>query len=99
VPNVDVGEVGFELPACRRARPPHLRRRRLPRPGAPPARRPPGPASRKRADGPRARPRRAGLQRAFQPAGRVVRRDRLGGSIHEHAQVAWGDRMTGTDVE
>jgi putative transposase len=30
------------------------------------------------------------------PAGRVVRRDRLGGLIHEYAQVACGDRISGT---
>jgi hypothetical protein len=29
-------------------------------------------------------------------AGRVVRRDRLGGLIHEYAQVASGDRISGT---
>jgi hypothetical protein len=27
---------------------------------------------------------------------RVLRRDRLGGLIHEYAQVAWGDRVIGT---
>jgi len=27
---------------------------------------------------------------------RVLRRDRLGGLIHEYAQVAWGDRVFGT---
>jgi hypothetical protein len=25
-----------------------------------------------------------------------VRRDRLGGLLHEYAQVAWGDRISGT---
>jgi putative transposase len=30
------------------------------------------------------------------PAGRVVRRDRLGGLIHEYGQVARGDRIPGT---
>jgi putative transposase len=29
-------------------------------------------------------------------AGRVARRDRLGGLLHEYAQAAWGDRITGT---
>jgi hypothetical protein len=27
---------------------------------------------------------------------RVVRRDRLGGLIHEYSQVAWGDTISGT---
>ncbi len=30
------------------------------------------------------------------PAGSVMRRDRLGGLIHEYAQVARGDRIAGT---